>query len=59
MQTLDWNRMNNPILNMKSFDEFKAWQLDTIEKLGSVSKIKTALPANLFGEVPDHIPWLS
>ena len=32
---------------------------ETIAKLGSVSKIKTALPANLFGEVPDHIPWLS
>jgi len=59
MKTLEWNRVHNPILNMKSFDEFKDWQLDTIEKLGSVSKIKTALPANLFGEVPDHIPWLS
>jgi len=26
---------------------------------GSVSKIKTALPANLFAEIPDEIPWLS
>jgi hypothetical protein len=26
--------------------------------LGSVSKIKTALPANLFAEIPDVIPWM-
>jgi len=59
MKTLAWNMDNNPILKMSSFEEFEHWQLETIAKLGSVSKIKTALPANLFGEVPDHIPWLS
>jgi glyoxylase-like metal-dependent hydrolase (beta-lactamase superfamily II) len=33
-------------------------QNNTTEKLGYVSKIKVALPANLFGEIPDDIPWL-
>ena len=47
------------IMTMKRFDEFVAWQNETAEKLGSVSKIKTALPANLFAEIPEHIPWLS
>ena len=59
LQTLGWNREYNPIMTMKSFDEFVAWQTETAEKLGSVSKIKTALPANLFAEIPEHIPWLS
>jgi glyoxylase-like metal-dependent hydrolase (beta-lactamase superfamily II) len=59
MKTLAWNWANNPVLNMLSYEEFEQWQMNTIAKLGSVSKIKTALPANLFGEVPDHIPWLS
>ena len=58
MMSLDWNRENNPILAMESFDDFKSWQDETAAKLGGVSKIKTAIPANLFGEVPDHIPWL-
>ena len=44
---------------MNSFDEFVEWQVKTAEQLGSVSKIKTALPANLFAEIPDDIPWLS
>ena len=44
---------------MRSFEEFVEWQNQTAEKLGSVSKIKTALPANIFAEIPDDIPWLS
>jgi len=59
LQTLGWNRQHNPILKMGSFGEFVAWQTQTVEKLGSVSKIKTALPANIFAEIPDEIPWLS
>ena len=59
LQTLGWNRIHNPILTMNSFDEFVEWQVKTAEQLGSVSKIKTALPANLFAEIPDDIPWLS
>jgi hypothetical protein len=35
------------------------WQNKTAEQLGSVSKIKTALPANIFAEIPEHIPWMS
>ena len=58
-QTLDWNRENNPILGMKSFDEYEAWQQKVTAGLGSVSKIKTALPANLFAEIPDDIPWMN
>ena len=58
MQTLDWNRINNPILNMNSFEDFEAWQNEVTASLGSVSKIKTALPANLFAEIPDVIPWM-
>ena len=59
LQTLGWNREHNPILSMGSFEEFVDWQTQTAEKLGSVSKIKTALPANIFAEIPDDIPWLS
>jgi len=58
LQTLGWNRANNPILKMTSYDEFAQWQNKTAEQLGSVSKIKTALPANLFAEIPEDIPWL-
>ncbi|MEC8708517.1 MAG: MBL fold metallo-hydrolase [Candidatus Thermoplasmatota archaeon] len=58
MKSLDWNRDHNPVLSMTSFESFKAWQEATAAKLGGVSKIKTAIPANLFGEVPEHIPWL-
>ena len=58
LQTLGWNRKNNPILAMKSFEEFMKWQNESAEKLGSVSKIKVALPANIFAEIPDEIPWL-
>ena len=54
LQTLGWNREHNPILNMGSFEEFVEWQTQTAEKLGSVSKIKTALPANIFAEIPDE-----
>ena len=58
MQSLDWNRSNNPVLTMNSFEEFEAWQLKVTAGLGSVSKIKIALPANLFGEIPEVIPWM-
>jgi hypothetical protein len=59
MQTLSWNRENNFVLNMNSFEEYKQWQDENNIKLGSVSKIKTAVPANLFSEIPDVIPWLN
>ena len=58
MMSLDWNRANNPSLSMTSFETFRAWQEATAAKLGGVSKIKTAIPANLFGELPETIPWL-
>ena len=58
MQSLSWNQANNPVLNMTSFDEFAAWQAETSARLGGVSKIKTALPANIFAEIPEHVPWL-
>ena len=58
MQTLDWNRDNNPILKMNNFAEYSVWQKSTTEQLGYVSKIKVALPANIFAEIPDEIPWM-
>jgi glyoxylase-like metal-dependent hydrolase (beta-lactamase superfamily II) len=58
MMSLDWNRIHNPILNMDTFEAFKEWQESTAERLGTVSKIKIAVPANLFAEIPDIIPWM-
>ncbi|MDE0870248.1 MAG: MBL fold metallo-hydrolase [Candidatus Poseidoniaceae archaeon] len=58
MQTLAWNRTNNPVLKMTTFEQFETWQKKVTADLGSVSKIKTALPANLFAEIPDVIPWM-
>lgn len=58
MKSLDWNRNNNPILKMTSWEQYESWQKQSISKLGYVSKIKVALPANLFGEIPEEIPWL-
>lgn len=58
MQTLDWNYENNPVLKMESFEEYVDWQNEVNAKLGGVSKIKTAVPANLFAEIPEVIPWL-
>ena len=58
MKTLGWNKKNNPILSMTSFEEYESWQMKTIQRLGAVSKIKVAVPANLFGELPERIPWL-
>jgi len=58
MQSLEWNYQNNPVLQMTDFDDYQKWQNDTTAQLGYVSKIKVALPANLFGEIPDEIPWL-
>ena len=51
-QTLLWNREHNPVLQMSSFEEYKTWQESEWERLGSVSAIGVALPANLSGEVP-------
>tara|TARA_B100000767_G_scaffold178749_1_gene166962 strand:+ start:3699 stop:4409 length:711 start_codon:yes stop_codon:yes gene_type:complete len=58
MQTLAWNRTNNPVLKMTTFEQFETWQKKVTANLGSVSKINTALPANLFAEIPDVIPWM-
>jgi hypothetical protein len=44
---------------MNSFEEYSAWQEKVTAGLGSVSKIKTALPANLFAEIPEEIPWMN
>ena len=43
---------------MKSYDEYKQWQDEVNAGLGAVSKIKVAVPANIFAEIPEHIPWL-
>ena len=59
MMSLDWNREHNPILKMEDFEAFKQWQKASSEQLGAVSKIKIAVPANLFAEVPDVIPWMN
>lgn len=59
MMSLDWNREHNPVLNMSSYEEYESWQIEVSAGLGSVSKIKTAVPANLFAEIPENIPWLS
>ena len=59
MKSLDWNREHNPVLNMNSFEEYSAWQEKVTAGLGSVSIIKTALPANLFAEIPEEIPWMN
>ena len=58
MQSLQWNRENNFVLKMTTFEEYEQWQSENNIKLGSVSKIKTAVPANLSREIPDVIPWL-
>jgi len=58
MMSLQWNRENNPVLNMNSYQEYEAWQIKVSAGLGAVSKIKTAVPANVFAEIPEHIPWL-
>jgi glyoxylase-like metal-dependent hydrolase (beta-lactamase superfamily II) len=58
MQTLAWNRSNNPVLQFNTYEEYANWQENTTAGLGYVSKIKTALPANLFAELPETIPWL-
>ena len=58
VQSLGWNRTHNPILSMESPEEFVIWQKNSAEKLGDVSKIKVALPANIFAEITDEIPWL-
>ena len=58
MQTLSWNNEHNPVLKMTNYEDYVKWQEDTVSQLGHVSKIKVALPANIFAEVPDEIPWL-
>lgn len=59
MQTLGWNRKNNPVLKMETFEEYKKWQDEVNAGLGAVSKIKVAVPANIFAEIPEDIPWLN
>ena len=59
MQTLEWNRENNLVLKMETYEEYANWQDEMSNKLGDVSKIKTALPANIFAEIPTEIPWLN
>ena len=59
MQTMAWNRENNPVLKMDTYDEYAKWQEETAANLGYVSKIKTALPANIFAEIPEEIPWMN
>ena len=58
MQTMAWNRENNHVLKMETYDEYAKWQEETAANLGYVSKIKTALPANIFAEIPEEIPWM-
>ena len=58
MQTLEWNRANNHVLKMETYEEYATWQEETSNHLGYVSKIKTALPANIFAEIPETVPWL-
>ena len=58
MQTLEWNREHNPILSMHSWEQYRDWQNNSVKQLGYVSKMKVALPANIFGEIPEVIPWL-
>ena len=43
---------------METYEEYSNWQESTSASLGYVSKIKTALPANIFAEIPDEIPWI-
>ena len=43
---------------MNNFSEYTDWQKSTTEQLGYVSKIKVALPANIFAEIPEEIPWM-
>ena len=47
------------ILNMQSVQEYIDWQIESAKQLGYVSKIKVALPANIFAEIPEDIPWLN
>ena len=44
---------------MDTYEEYAKWQEETSAGLGYVSKIKTALPANIFAEIPDDIPWMN
>ena len=59
MQTLEWNRENNLVLKMETYEEYATWQEDTSAGLGDVSKIKIALPANIFAKIPEEIPWIN
>lgn len=58
MMSLEWNRENNHILKMDTYEEYSKWQEENSQKIGGVSKIKIALPANIFAEIPTVIPWL-
>ena len=43
MQTMDWNRENNLVLKMETYDEYAKWQEETSAGLGYVSKIKDCI----------------
>jgi sulfur dioxygenase len=58
MQSLEWNRENNLVLKMETYDEYAIWQDENTAGLGPVSKIKIALPANIFAEIPEDVPWI-
>ena len=58
IQSLAWNRENNPVLVMNFSEQYRQWQETSMADLGSVSNLKIALPANIFAEIPEHIPWL-
>ncbi|MDP6640394.1 MAG: MBL fold metallo-hydrolase, partial [Candidatus Poseidoniaceae archaeon] len=51
--TLGENRKSNPVLGFSEFSQYEAWQRGEWKKLGYVSRMKYALPANLSCEMPD------
>ena len=52
--SLQWNRENNPVLLMESFEEYQRWQRNEWLRLGDVSRMPVALPANLTGVLPSQ-----
>ena len=55
MRDLAWNMANNPVLKMSDYQDYLSWQEEQWVVLGGVSKIKTALPANIFAEIPEKV----
>ena len=52
--TLGENRNLNPLLTSASFEEYENWQRASWERLGEVSRMKYALPANLACVLPEN-----